>query len=41
MVGGHDLLEELRSHKGRYCLLEVEYSTDPPRGEQQGSTVQS
>ena len=25
-VGGHDLLEELKSNAGRYCLLEVGYS---------------
>jgi hypothetical protein len=25
-VGGHDLLEELRSQAGRYCLLEIAYS---------------
>jgi hypothetical protein len=25
-VGGHDLLEELRSQEGRYCLLEISYS---------------
>ncbi|MCA1695496.1 MAG: hypothetical protein LC749_12610 [Actinobacteria bacterium] len=25
-VGGHDLFEELRSHVGRYCLLEIGYS---------------
>lgn len=28
-VGGHDLLEELRSQKGRYCLLEIAYSREP------------
>ena len=25
MVGGHDLLQELRSYIGKYCLLEIEY----------------
>jgi hypothetical protein len=25
-VGGHDLLEELKSQAGRYCLLEIGYS---------------
>ncbi len=29
MVGGHDLLEELRSHVGEYCLLEIGYSEGP------------
>jgi hypothetical protein len=28
-VGGHDLLGELRSQKGRYCLLEIIYSAEP------------
>lgn len=27
-VGGHDLLEELSDHAGRYCLLEIEYAQD-------------
>lgn len=25
MIGGHDLLKELKSSKGRWCILEVEY----------------
>lgn len=29
MVGGHDLLEELKSHAGRFCQLEIGYSADP------------
>ena len=29
MVGGHDLLEELKSQAGRYCLLEIGYSREP------------
>jgi hypothetical protein len=28
MVGGHDLLEELKSQAGRYCLLEISYSKE-------------
>jgi hypothetical protein len=28
-VGGHDLLAELRSQKGRYCLLEIDYAPSP------------
>ena len=28
-VGGHDLLAELKSHAGRYCLLEIGYSPAP------------
>jgi len=27
-VGGHDLLEELRSHLGRYCLLEIAFQKE-------------
>ena len=30
MVGGHDLLEELKSQAGRYCLLEIGYAKEPP-----------
>lgn len=26
MVGGHDLLEELRSHVGQFCHLEITYT---------------
>jgi hypothetical protein len=29
MVGGHDLLAELESHLGRWCLLEIGYSREP------------
>jgi hypothetical protein len=29
-VGGHDLLGELESHEGRYCLLEIRYSHEVP-----------
>lgn len=29
-VGGHDLLEELKSQAGRYCLLEISYAKDRP-----------
>ena len=28
-VGGHDLLEELKSQAGRYCLLEIGYAKEP------------
>lgn len=28
-VGGHDLLEELKSQAGRYCLLEIDYNKEP------------
>jgi hypothetical protein len=28
-VGGHDLLEELKTQTGRYCLLEISYSQAP------------
>src|SRR5437868_3327415 len=30
MVGGHDLLDELRSHKGSFVHLEIAYSKDVP-----------
>lgn len=30
VVGGHDLLDELRSHLGQWCLLEIRYSGAPP-----------
>lgn len=30
MVGGHDLLEELKAQAGRYCLLEISYSQSAP-----------
>lgn len=35
VVGGHDLLNELSQHVGKYCLLEVTYSHDeiPERAE--------
>lgn len=29
-VGGHDLLEELKSQAGRYCLLEIGYAKGRP-----------
>jgi len=29
-VGGHDLLEELKSQAGRYCLLEISYEKELP-----------
>lgn len=29
-VGGHDLLEELTSQVGRYCLLEITYAKEAP-----------
>jgi hypothetical protein len=28
MVGGHDLLDELRSHKGKFAHLEITYSKE-------------
>lgn len=28
-VGGHDLLAELTSQQGEYCLLEIDYSREP------------
>lgn len=33
IVGGHDLLEELKAQAGRYCLLEIGYQDGPPPGE--------
>jgi hypothetical protein len=33
MVGGHDLLEELKSQAGRYLLLEINYSKTAPMPE--------
>lgn len=30
MVGGHDLLEELKAQAGRYCLLEITYAKTAP-----------
>ncbi len=35
-VGGHDLLAELGAQAGRYCLLEITYSTAPPEEEKKG-----
>jgi hypothetical protein len=29
MIGGHDLLAELESHLGQWCLLEIGYSALP------------
>jgi hypothetical protein len=31
-VGGHDLLAELGTQTGRYCLLEISYSSEPEAG---------
>lgn len=31
-IGGHDLLEELKSQVGRYLLLEISYSKAAPTG---------
>lgn len=28
-VGGHDLLAELTSQQGQYCLMEIDYSREP------------
>lgn len=36
-VGGHDLLEELKSSAGQYCLLEISYSQAGAPGTAQDS----
>ena len=40
-VGGHDLLEELKSHVGLYCLLEISYSRTGAQGAARDAKVSS